>query len=68
MQIHRREDNEPQRDRFFIVRQILNIVFMLGAVVGVAFYLLKPEELIGVFIILIAMAVKMSECVLRYMK
>ena len=52
------------RDRFFTVRQVLNITFMLLAIVGVVFYLTGPFYL-GVAIIMIAVVVKMAESVIR---
>lgn len=52
------------RDRFFAVRQVLNITFMLLAIVGVVVYLTGPFYL-GVAIIMIAVVVKMAESVIR---
>jgi len=52
------------RDRFFAVRQVLNIAFMLLAIVGVVVYLTGPFYL-GVAIIMIAVVVKMAESVIR---
>ena len=44
------------------IRNILNIIFMIGAVVGVILYLSKNEERhnLGLYIILIAMWLRMS--------
>ena len=52
------------RDRFFAVRQVLNVAFMLLAIVGVVVYLTGPFHL-GVAIIMIAVVVKMAESVMR---
>ena len=51
---HRIHRHEPA-DRFLHIRQWLNIIFMLGAVVGVAVYFL-------------AMVFKIIECLLRFIR
>ncbi|MBQ7423414.1 MAG: hypothetical protein IJ549_05155 [Prevotella sp.] len=64
---HRQEEEEEQqKDRFFIIRQILNICFMIGAVVGVLLYILGSKSL-GMYVVLIAMVIKFSESALRMM-
>lgn len=55
------------RGRYFVVRQILNLLFMVIALVGVGLYLWW-NEMGGIIIVVIAMAFKMAECVLRYLK
>jgi len=52
------------------IRNVLNIVFMIGAVVGVAFFISKNEEKhnLGLYIILCSMMIKMAESALRMMK
>ncbi len=60
--IHRKEDNN--KDNFLQLRQWLNIIFMLGAVAGVAVYFFG-DETVGTIIILVAMAFKIVECGLR---
>ena len=49
------------------LRNILNITFMVLAIIGVIVYLCK-QTFIGTIIILAAMAVKMIECVMRMIK
>jgi hypothetical protein len=49
------------------IRNVLNIIFMIGAVVGVYFYL-KVDRIQGIYIILIAMCFKMAEATLRMFK
>lgn len=61
---HRREDD---RDRFFVLRNTLNILFMLGAVVGVAVYYKRSEQ-IGTYIILVSIVFKLVECCVRMLK
>jgi hypothetical protein len=49
------------------IRNILNLIFMLGAIVGVIWYLTK-DRTEGTYIILIAMCFKIAESSLRMMK
>ena len=49
------------------VRNWLNLIFMLGAVVGLLYYLLHSKE-VGTYIILCSMVVKFCESALRMMK
>lgn len=52
------------------IRNILNIIFMIGAVVGVYFFLSKNEEKrnLGLYIILFSMVFKITESALRMIK
>ena len=52
------------------IRNILNIIFMIGAVVGVILYLSKNEErhYPGLYIILISMCFKIAESSMRMIK
>ena len=52
------------------IRNILNLIFMIGAVIGVIFFLSKNEEKhqIGLYIILISMCFKIAESSLRMRK
>ena len=49
------------------IRNVLNIIFMIGAVIGVIWYLTK-DRMVGTYIILIAMCLKIAESSLRMMK
>lgn len=60
-----RGNGDKPRDLFFWIRNILNIIFMVGAVVGVIFYYFTEQETLGIIIILTAMFFKMAECSLR---
>jgi hypothetical protein len=62
-QRYRTEHKKPKAD-FVRTRNILNLIFMLGAIVGVIFYLFANEN-IGIIIILVAMGFKLVECALR---
>ena len=52
------------------IRNILNIIFMIGAVVGVILYLSKNEErhYLGLYIILISMCFKIEVSSMRMIK
>mgnify|MGYP004650337019 FL=1 len=63
----RRHRRSQGRGKFFMLRNILNIIFIIGAVVGMLCYFFKNEE-IGIVIVLGAMAFKMCECVIRLVK
>lgn len=54
-------------DRYIGLRNILNAVFMLGAIVGVTVYYLGDTQ-IGTIVILVSMLFKIVECVIRFMK
>lgn len=60
--MHRQE----RKDRFLYIRQWLNIIFMLGAVIGVIVYFLADLTTTGTIIILVAMVFKIIECILRF--
>lgn len=64
---HRLHRQEP-KDRFLPIRQKLNIIFMLGAIVGVAIYFLSESTTTGIIIILAAMVFKIIECILRFIR
>ena len=52
------------------IRNWLNLIFMIGAVMGVILYLSKNEDkhMIGLYIILISMCFKIAESSLRMLK
>ena len=64
---HRRGEEEQPRDRFFKIRNILNIIFMVGAVVGVL-VLYFHDKSMGTVIILVSMVFKMAECCFRLIR
>lgn len=65
----RRHHRKPEKERgkFFLLRQILNVIFMLVAVAGCVVYV-KVDNRMGAVIIIIGMAFKMAECALRFKK
>lgn len=60
----KRYDNSNDRGRFFKVRNTLNIVFLIGAVIGLYFYFFENEET-GKVIILASIFIKFIERILR---
>jgi archaellum biogenesis protein FlaJ (TadC family) len=65
--MEKRHRDEQKPDRYLKLRNLLNLVFMLGAIVGVCIYI-WGNSTVGIIIILVAMAFKMAECVFRFMK
>lgn len=74
---HRRRYSEPEvkHDVIFKIRQILNWCFIILAIAGGLLYTYgvwyrsnSRIELMGVIIVVIAVVVKMSECMLRMKK
>lgn len=53
------------KPKMLVVRNILNVIFMLGALLGVILYLWSDTTL-GIIVILTAMAFKLVECTLRF--
>lgn len=67
MRYHSRLEEDEKQDKYLMLRQILNIIFMLGAVVGVLLYFYQNKT-IGTIVIVVAMFFKMVECVFRLLK
>jgi len=68
MDIHHRgeENEEPRNQKVFVIRQALNIIFIIGAIIGAVLYWFMPEPTLGILVIMTAMFFKMAECVLRF--
>ena len=49
------------------LRNVLNLIFMIGAIIGVAIYLLGNTT-VGTIVILAAMSFKIVECSLRLIR
>lgn len=60
-------EDDKKSDKMFLIRQCLNAIFMLSAIVGVVYYIWF-DKITGIYIILVAMAVKMAESTLRMFK
>lgn len=63
--IPRRHRQEKEVDKRFKLRNILNLIFILGAIAGMLFYFLS-DETVGIIIIMAAMVFKLTECCLRF--
>lgn len=62
-----RHRQEKGGDKYIVLRNILNIIFMVVALIGIIVYFYGNQNT-GTIIILIAMAFKIVECVFRFMK
>lgn len=65
--INRHRRPEEEKDRYFKLRNILNILFMLGAVTGMLVYYFSAQAT-GTIIILTAILFKVAECCLRFIR
>lgn len=70
-----RKHTKPSAGRqkvLFIIRQVLNILFMILGIIGAVMYsgIMGDGriELMGGIIVIIAISMKMAECVIRCMK
>ena len=59
--------NHQANNQTMVLRQWLNIIFMVGAIIGVAIYFFGTQTW-GTYIILGAMVFKIIECALRMFK
>lgn len=65
--VRRHHRRGPADDKYFKIRNILNIIFMLGAIVGMGVFYFHDRTL-GTIIILTAMAFKIAECCFRFIR
>ena len=63
----RRHRRRPEDDKYFKIRNILNIIFIIGAIVGMAVFYFHDRTM-GTIIILTAMAFKIAECCFRFIR
>ena len=56
-----------EKGRFFKLRNILNTIFILVTIAGMAIFYWKNQELGGILLIS-AVVIKLAECVLRILK
>ena len=63
----RRTHRKPASDQLLGLRNVLNIIFMLLAIIGVCIYVWGDSTL-GTYVIIGGMAFKMVECCLRMLK
>ena len=62
---HRRPDKSE--DKYFKIRNVLNIIFIVGAIAGMATFYLH-DRTTGTIVIITAMAFKIVECSLRFIR
>lgn len=62
---HYRKEDGFREAGYLKVRNVLNLIFMLGALAGLIVYW-KVDHTTGIIIILVAMAFKLVECALRF--
>lgn len=60
-------DDRSRAGRYMMLRNILNAIFMLGAVAGVLIYYFWNVQ-VGTIVILVSMLFKIVECVFRLMR
>lgn len=60
-------DQSPRQRLIFIVRDILNTLFVLAVVAGIACYLLASKQT-GLYILLGAVPVKLAEAAIRMLR
>ena len=65
LNVPRHHHRKDVPDKFLKLRNVLNLIFMLGAIVGVAAYMLSDQDT-GIYIIMGSMAFKVVECTLRF--
>lgn len=62
---HRRPKEKP---KYLALRNTLNIIFMVGAVVGCLMYMKEEYELLGGIVIICSIAFKLAESIIRFIK
>ena len=62
---HRRP---KEKTKFLALRNTLNIIFMVGAVAGCFMYMKEGYELWGGIVIICAIAFKLAESIIRFIK
>ncbi len=64
---HRHRNDDAPKDKKIRLRNWLNIIFMVGAIIGVLVYVLCNHD-IGIIIVLAAMIFKIMEVSLRFLQ
>ena len=62
-----RKHHKPKNPRFIRLRNLLNVVFMIGSIVGLIFYF-STSSTVGTIIILVSMVFKFIEAALRMIR
>lgn len=66
-EIESRRHRRPSSNAMFIVRNILNTLFIIGAIVGIVLTL-KGQRLAGTYVVCAAMVLKFAESAIRLLK
>lgn len=64
---HNKQFKDKRQVRMFKIRNVLNILFMVIAIVGIAVYFLTSHT-VGTYIVLASCVFKFVECSLRLIK
>ncbi len=64
---HRNKELNKDADQFLMIRQVLNLIFMIGAIIGVIIFLTGNTQ-VGTIVILASMVFKIAECAFRFFK
>ena len=62
-----RNHRNPDEGKLLMLRNILNIIFMICAVIGVGVYL-KADHNTGLIIVMFAMVIKFAESAIRFLR
>lgn len=60
-------NHRNKQDKYIVLRNILNMVFMIGAIVGIILFYAYNSQ-IGTIVILVSMVFKFVECIFRFIK
>lgn len=63
----KRDRHHNQSNRYLGLRNVLNLLFMVGALVGIIIYFLGNQQT-GTIVILVSMLFKIVECVFRFIR
>ena len=58
---------DAANDKYFKIRNTLNIIFIIGAIAGMATFYFH-DRTIGTLVIITAMAFKIAECCFRFIR
>ncbi|WP_104369064.1 hypothetical protein [Prevotella sp. MGM1] len=64
---NRERHHRPQKNMILIIRNALNIIFMLTAIVGIIIYMSSDKET-GMYIMLAAIPFKITESAIRLLR
>ncbi|MDD7318722.1 MAG: hypothetical protein SOZ80_00880 [Prevotella sp.] len=64
---HRIHGRKKDRDKYFVLRNWLNSIFILCAIVGMCIYFFGNRD-VGTYVVLGSIVLKFVECIFRVMK